>query len=71
MTDSIDRRALLRNASLLVTGAALAKAVAAQEAAPAPQIKGPSINVTPAPPIIIYPRPDRPMDAPRGALWKI
>jgi hypothetical protein len=41
------------------------------EAAPAPQIKGPSINVTPAPPIIIYPRPDRPMDAPRGALWKI
>jgi len=37
MTDSIDRRALLRNASLLVTGAVLAKAVAAQEAAPAPQ----------------------------------
>jgi haloacetate dehalogenase len=37
MTDSIDRRALLRNASLLVTGAVLAKAAAAQETAPAPQ----------------------------------
>ena len=36
MTDSIDRRALLRNASLLVTGTVLAKAAAAQEAAPAP-----------------------------------
>ena len=36
MTDPIDRRTLLRNASLLVTGAVLAKAVAAQEAAPAP-----------------------------------
>ena len=37
MTDPIDRRTLLRNASLLVTGAVLAEAVAAQEAAPAPQ----------------------------------
>ena len=37
MTDSIDRRALLRNASLLVTGAVLAKAATGQEAAPAPQ----------------------------------
>jgi haloacetate dehalogenase len=36
MTDPIDRRAVLRNASLLVTGTVLAKAVAAQEAAPAP-----------------------------------
>jgi len=36
MTDSIDRRAVLRNASLLVTGAVLSKAVAAQNAAPAP-----------------------------------
>jgi len=36
MTDFIDRRAVLRNASLLVTGAVLAKAVAAQDAAPAP-----------------------------------
>jgi haloacetate dehalogenase len=36
MTESLDRRAVLRNASLLVTGAALARTVAAQEAAPAP-----------------------------------
>jgi haloacetate dehalogenase len=36
MTDSIDRRALLRNASLLVTGAVLSKAVSAQQTAPAP-----------------------------------
>jgi haloacetate dehalogenase len=36
MNDPIDRRAVLRNASLLVTGAVLAKAVAAQDAAPAP-----------------------------------
>ncbi|HSC14008.1 MAG TPA: alpha/beta hydrolase [Gammaproteobacteria bacterium] len=36
MTDSIDRRAVLRNASLLVTAAALGRATAAQESAPAP-----------------------------------
>jgi haloacetate dehalogenase len=36
MTDSIDRRTVLRNATLLVTGAVLGKAVAAQQAAPAP-----------------------------------
>ena len=35
MTDSIDRRAVLRSASLLVTGAVLSQAVAAQQAAPA------------------------------------
>ena len=36
MTDSIDRRAVRRNASLLVTGAVLSRAVVAQNAAPAP-----------------------------------
>ncbi len=36
MTDSIDRRAVLRNVSLLAAGAVLSKAVAAQQAAPAP-----------------------------------
>jgi len=36
MTDSIDRRAVLRNASLLVAGAVLSKAAMAQQAAPAP-----------------------------------
>jgi haloacetate dehalogenase len=35
MTDSLDRRAVLRNASLLVTGAVLSTAAAAQQAAPA------------------------------------
>ena len=33
MTDSIDRRAVLRDASLLVTAAALGRAVAAQQGA--------------------------------------
>ncbi len=36
MTDSIDRRAVLRNASLLAAGAVLSRAVAAQQAVPAP-----------------------------------
>jgi haloacetate dehalogenase len=36
MTDSIDRRALLRNVSLLAAGTMLSKTVAAQSAAPAP-----------------------------------
>jgi haloacetate dehalogenase len=36
MTDAIDRRAVLRNASLLVTGAILSKSVGAQQTAPAP-----------------------------------
>jgi haloacetate dehalogenase len=36
MTDSIDRRAMLRDASLLVTAAALGRAAVAQQPAPAP-----------------------------------
>jgi haloacetate dehalogenase len=36
MTDAIDRRAVLRDASLLVTGAILSKSVGAQQTAPAP-----------------------------------
>jgi haloacetate dehalogenase len=36
MTDTIDRRAVLRNASLLVTGAVLSRAVDAQQASTAP-----------------------------------
>ncbi len=36
MTDSIDRRAVLRNASLLAAGAVLSRTLAAQQSAPAP-----------------------------------
>jgi len=36
MTDSMDRRAVLRNASVLVTGALLSKSVGAQQPTPAP-----------------------------------
>ncbi len=47
MSHSFDRRAVLRNASLLVTGAVLAKAVAAQDASPAPAPLPPFPGFTP------------------------